>query len=234
MKLVDLKYDENFNVRGPIEIDDDLINLAESLKKDGFFQPVVVDQHGFLLAGYRRRRACEMAEIKDIPTRKVHCDTDAERRKVNLIENTLRTGLTRHREAMAIRDYVEQELPLRTVMTIVSRSAEWCRERMLVAILPDDLLERTDKLKKKQVLGIYKATRGMDESIIIQAFRNAVDNKKVPTGPSRPGISDIKNMFEEVTQIVGTSSPVSKALKWVLGDLEDEELMKSLGFIEDE
>lgn len=88
-----------------------LASLAESIKKDGVMQPVVVramgDRAYELVAGERRLRAARLTGVETIPAvvREADDRTSAE---LALIENLLRADLNPVERAMAFRDLIDR------------------------------------------------------------------------------------------------------------------------------
>ena len=89
MKISDIKFGE----RRREELGD-LDALAESIKKYGLIEPIVVDQDGNLVAGQRRLLAAEKVGLKDVPVR-LYEDLSLEQRLgIELEENIRRKELT--------------------------------------------------------------------------------------------------------------------------------------------
>src|SRR6266699_380479 len=93
------------NPRQPRKAFDDntLRDLAQSLKRSGVLQPVVVRRHGQkyqLIVGERRWRAARMAGLSHVPA-VVRETTDAETLELALVENLLREDLNPMEEAEA-------------------------------------------------------------------------------------------------------------------------------------
>src|SRR6266436_3625086 len=93
------------NPRQPRKVFDDstLRDLAQSLKRSGVLQPVVVRRHGQqfqIVVGERRWRAAGMAGLSHIPA-VVREATDAETLELALVENLLREDLNPMEEAEA-------------------------------------------------------------------------------------------------------------------------------------
>lgn len=87
----------------------ELADLAESIKKHGMFQPVVVrqtPQRRFeLIAGERRLRAARLAEWEKVPAHILIVD-DREMAEIALTENLQRRDLNAIEKAVAFRDYI--------------------------------------------------------------------------------------------------------------------------------
>jgi ParB family chromosome partitioning protein len=88
--------------------EDDLKDLAESIKAKGVIQPIVVRKaaSGFeLIAGERRLRAAKLAGLAVLPAI-VRPATDQEMLEIALIENISRTDLNPIEKARAYKNYV--------------------------------------------------------------------------------------------------------------------------------
>ncbi|NLX13793.1 MAG: ParB/RepB/Spo0J family partition protein [Phycisphaerales bacterium] len=85
--------------------------LAESIKRNGVIQPVVVrkksDQLYEIIAGERRWRAAQMAGLSEIPV-VIRDATEEEMLEIALVENILREDLNAIERAMAYRNYCNE------------------------------------------------------------------------------------------------------------------------------
>ena len=92
--------------------EDELANLAASIKDIGIIQPIIVtvdkaqDEHYILIAGERRMLAAEMAGLRKIPAI-IREATDQERLIIALIENVQRSDLNPMEEAEAYRQLID-------------------------------------------------------------------------------------------------------------------------------
>jgi ParB family transcriptional regulator, chromosome partitioning protein len=88
--------------------DEELADLAESIKAKGIIQPIVVRQAGAafeLIAGERRLRAAKLAGLKTLPAI-IRPATDQEMLEIALIENINRTDLNPIERARAYQNYI--------------------------------------------------------------------------------------------------------------------------------
>ncbi len=69
--------------------------LKESIRHHGVIVPVVKDEHGTLIDGHHRDRACRELKIKDIPTITLAGLTDEQKRDHALVLNMVRRKITR-------------------------------------------------------------------------------------------------------------------------------------------
>jgi ParB family transcriptional regulator, chromosome partitioning protein len=139
------------NPRQPRKAFDDstLRDLAQSLKRSGVLQPVVVRRHGQqfqIVVGERRWRAAGMAGLSHIPA-VVREATDAETLELALVENLLREDLNPMEEAEAYQrllgefDWTQEDLGER-VGKDRSSVANCLRLLKLPELIQDDLRAR--------------------------------------------------------------------------------------------
>lgn len=89
-------------------VQEQLAELAESIRSEGLLQPIVVRRHGEkfqLVAGERRWRAFQLLNIRSIPARVVEA-SDASSASIGLIENLQREGLNPIEEALGFASLV--------------------------------------------------------------------------------------------------------------------------------
>lgn len=93
------------------EFDADKINeLAQSIKKNGLIQPLILTKRNFdtytLVAGERRWRAAQIAELKMLPSLLLPQDLDKD--EISLIENIQREDLKISEEALAYQRLIDK------------------------------------------------------------------------------------------------------------------------------
>jgi len=91
--------------------DDELLQLASSIKEHGVLQPVVVriqaDGHYQLIAGERRVRAAQVAGLTAVPVHVVDFN-DQQIHEAALVENIQRSDLNAIEKAQGFRDYISR------------------------------------------------------------------------------------------------------------------------------
>lgn len=90
--------------------EDALAELADSIKKYGIIEPIVVTKKGKMfeiIAGERRWRAARLAGLKEVPVI-IREYTDKERMEVALIENLQREDLNPIEEALAYQSLIDE------------------------------------------------------------------------------------------------------------------------------
>ena len=101
-----------------------LYELAESIKHNGMIQPITVrpNNQGFeIVAGARRYRAAQLAELFSIPARIVEID-DAQALEWQLVENSQRVDVHPYEEAQGFQRLLD--IPGYDVATLVEKSGK--------------------------------------------------------------------------------------------------------------
>lgn len=124
--------------------EESLKELADSIKKFGVLQPLLVVKNGRmykLIAGERRWRAAKLAELKEVPVIIKDLD-DSEAAEVALIENLQREDLNPVEEAMAYDSLIREfGLKQEEVAEKVSKSRTYVTNSLRLLKLEKDLLE---------------------------------------------------------------------------------------------
>ncbi len=156
--------------------EDALAELAESIKKHGLLQPILVrtkPQGGYeIIAGERRWRACRLAELRTVPV--VIRDMDErEVMEVALIENLQREDLNPVEEALGYRSLmVSFSLTQEEVAEAVGKSRSAVANTLrLLDLTP----EETESLKKGKLSAgaarvLLSATRGSELRATLYRF----------------------------------------------------------------
>lgn len=87
----------------------DIEELAESIKKNGLFNPITINNRYKLLAGERRLRACKLLGWSQVDVRMVESEDEAQDIEIELSENTVRRNFTGSELAEGIRRQMEIE-----------------------------------------------------------------------------------------------------------------------------
>lgn len=122
--------------------DDTLAELAESIRRSGLIQPLVVrerDGDFELIAGERRWRACQLAGIVDVPV-VVRELSDADAFALALVENIQREDLNPLEEAMAYQRLLDEfGFTQKTVSEAVGKSRSAVANSVRLLNLPDSV-----------------------------------------------------------------------------------------------
>ena len=111
-----------------------LEDLAESIKKYGVIQPIIVckkDDYYQIIAGERRWRASKIAGLKEIPAI-IREDDERVNSEISLIENMQREDLNPYEKALGIRTLIDnyglsQEIVAKKLGKSRSTVANWVR-----------------------------------------------------------------------------------------------------------
>jgi DNA modification methylase len=76
--------------------------IADSIKAFGFTSPVLVDDHGMILAGHGRVQAARVLGLESVPTIRISALTDTQKRALVLAENKLAERAGWDRQMLAI------------------------------------------------------------------------------------------------------------------------------------
>ena len=133
---------------------EELVDLAESIKANGIIQPIIVRPAGAgfeLIAGERRLRAAQLASLTTIPAL-VRAATDEQLLELSLIENIHRADLNPIERAKAYQNY------LNTFSLTQAEAAERLGENRSVIANYLRLLDLPDEVK--QMLAEGRLTMG--------------------------------------------------------------------------
>ena len=121
-----------------------IAELADSIKKVGVLQPIVVRPHadGYqIIAGERRWRAARSAGLDKVPVRVMMC-SETEALALALIENLQREDLNPVEEARGYRRLIDEyHMTQSELADRVSRSRSAVTNALRLLDLPDDILE---------------------------------------------------------------------------------------------
>lgn len=208
------------------EFDQEKLNiLADSIKKYGVLQPIVVKklENGFyrIIAGERRWRASKLAGLTKIPV-VIRDYDDQETMEIALIENLQREDLNPFEEARGYRELMDLFLMTQEqVAQKVGKSRSAVANSIRLLSLSDEIKELV--LKKELTVGHVRALLATDnEGIQLVAARQIVHDGLTV----RQTEALIKNLLKE--KKVKKVNPVDEELRRYLTTLE-KKLSDSLG-----
>lgn len=124
--------------------EEELADLADSIKKEGLLQPILVrpDKKGYqIVAGERRYQASKIAGLKKIPAQVVEMD-DERTLRVALIENLQRSDLNAIEEARGYKDLMDKaKLTQAELAEAVSKSRSAIANTLRLLDLPKPVQE---------------------------------------------------------------------------------------------
>lgn len=221
-EIVDLPLEElRPNPYQPRKIfkDDAIVELSNSIKEHGVFQPVIVKKSikGYeIIAGERRVRASKMVGLTTIPAI-VRNFTDEEMMEISLLENLQRENLNVLEEALAYRTMIEklgitqEELSVR-----VGKSRSHITNILGILRLPSEVqkLIANEKLSMSHAKILSKIDN--DEEIIKLA--NKIVEEKIPVHEFETITSDV----EKKNKVEKRNIPKNNEFKYVEDLLRDK------------
>lgn len=124
--------------------EDELSDLAASIKKDGLLQPILVRPKGSMyeiIAGERRYHACKQAGLDEVPVRILDMDEEQTLR-VALIENLQRSDLNAIEEARGYKSLMNVgNLTQSELAEAVSKSRSAVANSLRLLDLPEEIQE---------------------------------------------------------------------------------------------
>ena len=198
-----------------------LIELAESITKDGLIQPIVVreDIDGYtLIAGERRLRASKLAKLKEIRAIVLNSD-DEKMRQFALIENIQREELNSvelafaYQELLKLHNHTHEELS-----ALIHKS----RTHITNTIRLLQLSAKTQKalVEKKITTGHAKVLIGLDEKQQ-QLIVNSIVGQKL-------SVREVEAMIKGMKTEKKSSKKQASPMKYDFSTLEEKFI--DLGF----
>ncbi len=175
--------------------EDELHELAESIKKHGVIQPLLVEKNGeryTIVAGERRWRAAKIAGLKEVPCL-VKEYTEQEKVEIQIIENLQRENLNPIEEAAAYKRLIEEfHLTQDELSERIGKKRTTITNKMRLLNLSDQVQEMLieDKLSEghaRALLAIEDdkeqydlAQRVFDEKLSVRDIEKEVKAKSKP------------------------------------------------------
>ncbi|HEX4022241.1 MAG TPA: ParB/RepB/Spo0J family partition protein [Acidobacteriaceae bacterium] len=166
-----------------------LKELAESIRTQGVLSPLLVrplTENGFeIIAGARRYRAAQMAEVPTVPVRIVNL-SDAEALEAQLVENLVRSEIHPMEEAQGFRALLDLEEPKYSIEQIgarVGKSPAFVASRLKLADLVPAAVDAfyADEIGVGHVLLLAKLPADQQEGALKACFKEVYNN-----GASKP------------------------------------------------
>jgi ParB family chromosome partitioning protein len=166
-----------------------LKELAESIRTQGVLSPLLVrplTENGFeIVAGARRYRAAQMAEVRTVPVRIVHL-SDARAVEMSIVENLQRKDVHPLEEAQGFRALLDLEEPKYSIEQIaakVGKSAVFVAARLKLADLVPAAVEAfyADDIGVGHALLLAKLPADQQEHALTACFKEVYNS-----GASKP------------------------------------------------
>ena len=181
--------------------EDKLLELAESIKRDGLIQPIVVteDVDGYVLvAGERRLRASKMAKLKTIRCIVLHID-NTKMREFALVENIQREDLNAIELAQAYEELIKlHKITHEELSNIIHKSRTHITNTLRLLQLSKDT--QNALIKKKITAGHAKVLVGLDaqnEKLIV----NSIIGQKLSVREVEKMIKSLKTKEEDSSKL---------------------------------
>lgn len=123
------------NPRGVVVVDDDLRELAASIKEQGILQPLLVTPTNTIIVGHRRAKAAELIALRSVPVI-VKDLSEAQQLQVMLVENFQRADLNVVQEGKALLALEGHGLTLSQISKAVGIAIPTIKDRVAIASLP--------------------------------------------------------------------------------------------------
>ena len=229
-----------------------LKELADSIKENGVFQPIIVRKaiNGYeLVAGERRLRASKMANKKEIPAIIVDFN-DKQMMEISLLENIQRKDLTPIEQASAYNqlirklNYTQDELAKR-----IGKSRANVTNLLRLLNLPDEVkkLVNDNKLSYGQARTLLSlddedemiemAKKAVKQGLSVRQLERLCADEPEPIKPKKqvrkdPFIKDVENRLQKK---LNTSVEIKKKeISIQYNDIEDlNRILEIIGVIED-
>lgn len=200
--------------------EDALNELAQSIRVQGVFQPLIVRKSvkGYdLLAGERRLRASKIAGLKTVPVI-VKEYTEEEMMEIALLENLQREDLSAIEESKAYKQLMEKlHLTQEELATRVGKSRSHISNTLRLLQLPENI---------QHAIEVGKITMGHAKVLV------TVENEKVMNQivdliiEEHLSVREVEHLVQNIR--TGTPSPIKKAKKQVKKDSQIERLENNL------
>lgn len=197
-----------------------LDELAQSMRENGVVQPILVrpnpEKAGRfqLIAGERRWRAAQIAQLHDIPAIIRDID-DKQAAEFSLIENIQRQDLTAIEEALGYRTLIDAHgYNQETLADIVGKSRPHISNMMRLLSLPDDVHKML--FERELTAGQVRPLVGRDDALALalkirdqklsardveKMLKQESAEKQIPQKPEKT--SDIKALEKKAQSVLG-------------------------------
>jgi len=201
-----------------------LKELAESIRTQGVLSPLLVrplTENGFeIIAGARRYRAAQMAEVPTVPVRIVNL-SDAEALEAQLVENLIRAEIHPMEEAQGFRALLDLEEPKYSIEQIaakVGKSPAFVASRLKLADLAPAAVEAfyADEIGVGHALLLAKLPADQQEQALSACFKEVYNGGQKPTRVLLP-IRNLQFWIDSNILLVLKDAPFNKRDEQLVG-----------------
>tara|TARA_A100001234_G_scaffold174671_1_gene156235 strand:+ start:647 stop:1477 length:831 start_codon:yes stop_codon:yes gene_type:complete len=193
--------------------------LAQSINKNGLIQPIILtkkDNNNYVLvAGERRWRAAQVANLKVLPA--LLLPTDLDKDEISLIENIQRENLKVTEEAQAYQRLIEKNgYTHDQISKIVGKSRSHITNLLRILNLHEffaDLLNKgTISMGHARVL-VGKKPEELDEKLLYKLNKGKVSVRDIENNSSKKKINEPNLLQEEInlSQTIGFKTKLTYA-----------------------
>lgn len=193
-----------------------LQELAQSIKTQGVFQPLIVRKavKGYdLLAGERRLRASKIAGLETVPVI-VKDYTEEQMMEIALLENLQREDLSSIEEAKAYKQLMENLNMTQEQMSVrVGKSRSHISNTLRLLQLPENIQDAIET--GKITMGHAKVLVTVENEKVINQIVDLIIEEQL-------SVREVEHLVQNIR--TGTPSPIKKAKKQVKRDSQIEQL----------
>ena len=199
--------------------DENIKELALSIKKHGLIQPIIIRKHGEgeykIVAGERRWRASQIAELNIMPA--IILPSDLDKDEVSLIENIQREDLRTTEEAIAYNNLIQKnKYSHEQLASIVGKSRSHVTNTLRILNLDKFFLDLLDKEiitmghakiligKKQNDLEPYIIEKMKDSKLSVRELERTISQKTSKPSPDINIINEEKNL----SSLIGFKSQI--------------------------
>ncbi|MGQ0740722.1 MAG: ParB/RepB/Spo0J family partition protein [Alphaproteobacteria bacterium] len=201
--------------------DEELRELADSIREKGILQPILVrpvERDSFeIVAGERRWRAAQMAQLHDVPV-VVREVTDSEALELALVENLQRTDLNAMEEAAAYQELMDRFGHTQEQLSdLLGKSRSHVANTLRLLRLPESVqaLIREGRLSAGHARTLIGASdpEAMAREIVAGALsvRAAERKARSPKRPGKPAQkdADIRDIEHKLSMLLGMNVQIA-------------------------
>lgn len=218
--------------------EDELADLAASIKENGLLQPVIVyraDDSGKyrIIAGERRYRAAQGAGLTSVPCLEMPPDFDRSLiDQLQLVENIQRADLHPIEAAEAIDSYIgRHKLSQREAARKLGKPLSFIAELLAIRKIPADLFAQdgVSRLPKQTLVEIGRAPAGQKEQLLERALAGESLQKVKTRRANRKGVQRV--VYFRETFPVEHHPPIEVFWRRHPDDVTEHELIEALSAV---
>ena len=201
--------------------DEALVELANSIKEHGVFQPIIVKKSikGYeIIAGERRFRASKLAGLEKIPAI-IRDFTDEQMMEIALLENLQRENLNVIEEALAYKSMIEKlGLTQDELSKRVGKSRSHITNILGILRLPKEIQSMI--IEGKITMGHARVISKLESTEQMMELANKIIEEKLPVRDLEHITED--NKFERKVKIERKPKDINREYKYVEDLLRDK------------